>query len=570
MNYQPVWSTNFPFAPSVFGPTIGQHSTIWHLLQLHKRQNTLTQGGIQAISRKTRSGVLVVGFLLNFRELTALTKLLTTYMNSRLNQLLNIALIGILSLLYSNSFSQCDDPLNFTQQDELDQFFLDNPTCVHLGDVTITNGNGGDEITNLDAFSNVEFIESLTILDYNVNMDVSGLSNLTDLWSLSGFMLKDYSFCANITNIDYLNIEYYGFYDPNFDFYGTVDLEGFDGLQWADHINICIDIEMGAEIDIFPNLTELNTLSFDTPLSSYTQIDYFSGFHALESIELIYFDYFHFNVLEIGNSLETITTLDYNYTGTEDFVSFINVHTISDCNIISAGYNWITLPALQECSSADFQLDGWESFNFPMLHTVSNLSINFGEIYYPQGSYWDPTINIPLLTSCNNFTLDGDHLSSSNVLAPININFNSLATVSNNFKLHSTLLEDLSAFPSLVTIGNDLRIIDNPELSYCSIDVICNKLNAAPNDVTITGNSGYCAEVGDVAIACAIPTISGQVYYDINCNQTFDADDIDIPYPLIMDNASNFIGATSANGNYVIVAPPNGLLTFVPVPQPGA
>lgn len=461
-------------------------------------------------------------------------------------------------------FAQCMDPVVFYDQTSLDSFFANNPSCTSMGTVMIDNTGEFDPISNLNAMSNVTSIDSLIIFDYMNNMDLGGLNNLTTLANLTTFMVHDFSFCSNITNIIHLHIEYHEDVNSSNQ---DVDFSGFDNLQSAHSINLGFYMPSSNYINIFPSLTTLDLLNFEPFIYNQyytTAFGTLDGFHALTTIESVLIgtiNIFLCAELSIGNSLISVGQLHY-LGASFVFNSFQNTQTIYEIYILSESQQTISLPLLHNTSMATFYLLGNDQFYFPELHTAGDLSILYGgQTSLPEIPC---IIETPTLTSCNHFTLTGYTNFADNALSPLVANFNQLDSIHNSITLSTTNLTDLTLFPGLSYIGGTINIEGNPELSACSIEAICNRLNIAPNDATITGNLGDCAELADVAAGCVIPTITGQVYYDLNCNAFFDTEDIAVSHPLIMDSDMNATGSSNSNGQYTIVAIPNGVLTYQP------
>ncbi len=487
-----------------------------------------------------------------------------------MQRLLLITLLGTCFMLCQNKFiAQCTDPIEFYDQTSLNAFFADNPSCTSLGIVMIDNSGDGDPITDLNAMSNVLSIDSLIILDYMNNMDLSGLNNLTALGNLTTLMVHDFTFCSNITSINHLHIEYHE--DLNFSNM-DVDFSAFDNLQSAHLINLGFYMPNGNYFNIFPNLTTLDVLNFEPWLYNpyySTVFGTLDGFHALTSIDSAYIgtmNVFLCNELTIGNALTSMMQLHY-LGAAAIFNSFQNVQTINDFVIYSESQQVILLPQLAQTTFTELYLNGNDQLYFPQLQTVGDFSLEYGG--FSSIPDLPCVIDMPLLNACTNFLLVGYSEFNGLILPPLNYDFSQLDSVSGNFIIQSTNLEDLNTFTNLSYIGGTLSIQDNADLSICHIDAICNRLNNAPNDVTITGNTGACAELVDVAASCFIPTITGNIYYDLNCNQVYDTDDVGVAYPIISDETNAIIGSSNGVGEYTIVAPPNGLLTFAPIAPTG-
>jgi hypothetical protein len=447
--------------------------------------------------------------------------------------------------------------LCFGSQTSLDDYFAANPGLTTLTGLELYSG-GVDPITNTTALSNVTSIGTL-VLDFWTplapSVDLSGLNNLMDIDSLWAYSNYDFDFAANITNLDLLEVHNrWGEFAVNFD--------GFNNLETAGQILLNLNQPSGIVIDAFPSLHTVIQLTVGA--NSVDDIEHFGAFDGFNSITSL-------QNLTIGN-----WALTYN--------------SLSICNAVTQLDNFIVTPSLELPSGSssfcqsltsinNFNVSGgpypFTSVNAQSINNISiqgttslisfpNLpeAVNIG--LYPSSSI---QVDFPSLNSTQNLEI----YVTFNDPGVVEVTFNcpQLNAIDGNFIMSKTANSSLDFLDNVVSIGGTITLEDNPNLSACNIDAICSKLSIAPNDVTIAGNTGDCSGIAEVMATCTVPIISGSIYYDLNCNQTFDSEDQEVYYPLIINDNNAIVGTTTATGDFAIAAHPNGILTFLPQTQPG-
>lgn len=460
---------------------------------------------------------------------------------------------------------QCNQELFFTTQDEIDNYFTAHPECTSLTTVTIYNSEQlSGIITNLNAFSNIISIDSLTIFDFEDTINTTGLQNLTQLNSLLTLQVHDFSFCANITHMDVLHIESDD--DLNYNNH-SLDLSGFDNLVQATSINLGIRRTSGSYVNVFPQLTSLNQLSFESVyynLYYYNQADVINGFHALNHIEHVNIgslNSFLCEQLTICNNAQSIGKLNYAGNVT-NFQSFEQVQTIEDLYFISSINQSAELFNLHGVDNILIVCEPSSTLSLPNLQAANQIEISYG--------YWqDPTdtyiVSLPELENVTDFTLIGAE-GQLETYSVIDLDISQLDSIQSSLTIQNTNLSELSIFENVQHVGGPITIVNNSALSECHIDLICAKIAEDIDLVHIENNTGQCIDAPTVFLACNAtePYISGQVYIDINCNNQMEATDLPIAHPILLDANQNPIGNTGSTGQYIISNPTGGLLTFAP------
>jgi hypothetical protein len=97
------------------------------------------------------------------------------------------------------------------------------------------------------------------------------------------------------------------------------------------------------------------------------------------------------------------------------------------------------------------------------------------------------------VTNCNSITnFDGLNLDSDN------LNFQFIWLRENG------QLTSLNGINTDITLEDQLRIIDNPNLPFCAIQPFCEAIANPDVEVTISGNASGCASIAEVAVACQL------------------------------------------------------------------
>jgi hypothetical protein len=478
------------------------------------------------------------------------------YHNPMKPTFLAILLLSLFSLKTQIGKSQV---VSFQTQTELDDYFVANPGVTSFTTLYLSNFSDEDAILNTNALANVTSIDNLYIHDYftwDTPTDFSGLNNLINVNLLQTRNIGDFEFASNLTHIESLYI-----LADEVNPYISLNFDGFDNLQTAGEIIISFNNPTNIVIDAFPSLTSATSIDLGVDLGLnvyYYYMGSFDGFNAVTSLETFSIGGItgtaSFNSLSVGNSLTSLVVFTSElYSPMTGSASFENLLSVEQANIF--GYFPFDNTPLQTIDMLTVATAG-VSGSIISLSYVESVNDIFIE------NFSDVTVDLPMLENVTNISI-----GAYEVFEPrqINVNIPQVDIINGDFYYARTLNTSLDFLENVVLINGEVTIIDNPNLSNCSVDAICSKLNLAPNEVNIEGNTGACTELSDVAAACIIPTITGQVYYDLNCNQSFDPEDVPVTYPLINDTNNNLLGSSYENGNYTLVTPPNGQLTFAPI-----
>jgi len=130
------------------------------------------------------------------------------------------------------------------------------------------------------------------------------------------------------------------------------------------------------------------------------------------------------------------------------------------------------------------------------------------------------------LSGLDNLTTIGEFLHITDNDGLVNLNgLGSLTSISWNLRVgYNDNLLSLSGL-NLISIGDDLRIDNNPMLSVCSVPPICSFLENG-GIAAIYFNASGCNNLTEVSDACtAIPQVQINAFYDANQNKIQDTDE---------------------------------------------
>ena len=384
----------------------------------------------------------------------------------------------------------------------------DNPSLVSLTHLVPQNGLGRDlviennaSLNDVQALSTLNLVpRGLTIKNNDALTNVVGTENINKVRSL------------NITENNLLT-----------------DLSGFQSLD-------TIETNLGlygngtlADLSGFSSLTSVQTISLGTPsIGNSSGVQSLDGLQGLTSLPFL--NVFNSNSLSSLQGLENVT----------------NMHTLTLWGVRPLA----NLHGLESLDSINF-LNITFCYDLQSLEGLNNLEI----------------VTDVFLLAANDELTNLDGLTNLKKTGTLQININdaltSLDGIGNLEKIDSTFrmhrndnLVDISAIQNtnIETLGL-LRISDNPLLSVCSYDNICNYLTSGGNN-SIYGNNAGCAnqiEVFDVCISSQNNTrLQGNVWADVDLDCSVDADEAGIPKVLLYlqgDNYEYFFPADSA-GNY--------------------
>jgi uncharacterized repeat protein (TIGR01451 family) len=408
----------------------------------------------------------------------------------------------------------CPTNIEFFDQTDVDVFLMNYPDCsVITGNVTVWDG-----AINLNALNGITEIQGDLDLQYNSTLqDLSGLSNLTTVGGTLRLPSAPITGMSSLTNVsrwvilwDHVAsaadletlsnqitspIDYLEFDDSNDAFTGT-----FAGFENVPSITNLFFYNTSANYEGFTNLSSINNLSVEQFISAPIGLPAFPSLTEVGECHLF----------GVDNSGEPLSM------GTGPDCQFGNVY-ITDC-LFTDFTNWSQVAhigGLNIQSGIILSLNGLENLDWMsqfILESVEGLQ-NLAGL---EGLTLIVQLNIGWCYDVQN--LDG----IGNV------------TYIDNFYLHGNdHLIDISALNPIIQIIY-LEISSNPSLSNCSVEAICNNLDVAAS--VINNNAGDCVDLITVVTHCTGYSLTGNAFYDLNCNGTQEETEINASNLLLLDD----------------------------------
>ncbi|MFH1121966.1 MAG: T9SS type A sorting domain-containing protein [Bacteroidota bacterium] len=439
----------------------------------------------------------------------------------------------ILGVVFSHSlaFSQACLPegITFTTQEQIDNFQTNYPGCTEIeGDVTIngediTNLNGLNVLTSIGGYFVIGIytwpsgggnpnLASLTGLDNLISiggyLSISGnnaltsLTGLDDLCYIGGLIVTGNNSLLDLTGIDNLtltggsvriggnpvltnlsalinlnyipgNLELGTWYASGI--HGNPSLTNLEGLDNLDSI--------GGSFDIFLNISlqDITALENLIKIGSDLRMGYWGGNPSLTSLAGME------NLVSIGGSMEVRSNDSLiNFEGMESLESIGGSLRLGRANDGSTSYggnlSLINLTGLNNLNSIGGNLEIYFNPSLTSLTGLENLSTIGGDLMIG-GHLWQAGGNETLvsLAALENLSCIG---------GKIGISFND--------KLPSLSGLDNIAPGSI----SDLWILENPLLTFCEIQSICDYLVNPNGEVYIWSNAPGCNSPEEVEAAC--------------------------------------------------------------------
>ena len=397
----------------------------------------------------------------------------------------------LLFLLVVKGYGQCppEDELSFSNQAEVDNFLINYPNCTSFsGDIFVENS--WNNINNFNGFQNLESISGYFYI--NNNLAITNLNGLENLNSVGGRLwIKDNPNLINLNGLENLNL-----IGEDFVISTNENLESISSLESFDSIGGYLRIEHNT------NLLSLSGLENISVIGDYLNIQYNDSLRNLIGLENIttlggYLFLHNNNNLEIINSLSNLNSIGGNLTVlSNDILQSLsgleNINEIGEHLVINSNDSLQNLIGLENIMTIGTYLWIHNNDNLLNLHGLESLT--------SIGSY---------LRIVNNNILQS--LSGLENLVSIEEKLQ----IENNDNLQS-----LSGLESLNSIGSgDSEILDNDDLTYCSIFAICNDLIAGTETITIDDNAQGCIDNDDVIAQCdALGEINTFFFFDLNEN----------------------------------------------------
>ncbi len=427
---------------------------------------------------------------------------------------------------------------------------------IYVGDITLITQ---EEVDNFSTnYPGITYIEgTLFVSPYSAQedifidpiLDLSGLSQLNGAKDIRieqgmGFTGWIPTFAENV--YIYSNIDASG---------GELNLDQFTS-EFTALNNLYLSFESIENADLgatlFENLTSVDSLTIQWLGAAVT-------FPNLQSIN--YFHYWNFNVVNLYmpsvTSLNTLISENFNYDALISTPYFPNLNHIErfviSGSLVMDGF--IGLSSLTSIGTFDSRHnDGMHSLSgLTNIQTADNIYI---WAYFGVNGEPAPLIGLESLESVGNLSIEQSSFSGD------------FSSLSNLQEVDSLRIHGVYEVPSLaglenLTINNYLELRES-SFSICNVPSVCNFLSThGPQDYFIdVNNPTGCSTAEEILASCspAEVDIFGSVYFDSNCNGTFDSNEFTISPTYIQPvaGADLFLGLESFSLN----APPETALTI--------
>ncbi len=386
----------------------------------------------------------------------------------------------------------CPNNLTFTSQQEIDDFSANFPSCVHImGNLTVQEANIGN-ITDLSGLAQIQSVEGVLRIEHNnALVNLNGLDNISSVGSLLigvNPSLTSIAQLSGITTLDNLT------------------------LAWNEKL-----------MD-FTGLNNIATAYGDVQIH-YTAVESLSGLSSLSSVGGLFIILGNSNLTNL-NGLQNLTSI-----GERLFIvnnaSLVNLNGLD--NLVTVAGNFTV-----RVNSSLSSLSGLENLT------------SIGGFFYVGGN--------PLLTNLiglNGLNSVGDYFRVDDAAL---VNFNGLEAlqeIGTDVSVFNTDIVNFTGLEGLSTIGGNLyidsnnnlvslngiqnidptsiqyiTIINNNNLSECSILSICEYFGLSGMFANVYGNATGCNTIPEIEDACGqgCPT-------DITLSSQQQIDDFATDYP---------------------------------------
>jgi hypothetical protein len=354
--------------------------------------------------------------------------------------------LAILSKLTTFSQGCLPEGITFTTQEQIDSFQVNYPGCTEIeGSVTInsynpdiTNLNGMSVITSIGGTLEIQSLSALENLNGLASLQHVGV-NLSILWNA---LLTDLSGLEMLSSVG-----------------GVITVSNNPALTSLNGIGSLSQVD-AVEINGNNVLTNLDALNLLDHIPGNITINANAMLSDITGLE---------NITSIGTALSIL-----NSPGLTNLHGLESLDSIGGALFISVNQNLVSLSALDSLSSLGGSITIYSN---PSLEELMNLnvdSINWGVLITENNAL------VSLLGFENLHSIDGqlgilDNLSLTDITALENIGSTSI---------------------------NNLFIINNPFLSECDVQSICEYLAAPGGTIEIHDNTPGCNSPEEVQEHC--------------------------------------------------------------------
>ncbi len=380
------------------------------------------------------------------------------------------------------------DGIAFNTQQQIDNFQEDHPGCTAIeGDVFIQ----GDDITNLDGLQVVDWIDgSLTVRG---NPKLQSLLGLQNLVHIGGQLNLEYNpLLPSLAGLH--NLVCTGGSLTIAGCHGLHDLQGLNSLSGAcGDLNILFNMNLGN----LGGLTSFGCVAGHVMICGNPVLTSLAGIAALN-----------------GATIEELTVA-YN-----PMLSSCEVAGICCCLQAPGGpvnihHNGPGCDSPAEVAMAGgFTLSCLPYGNYYLNDqlSVDRFSLNYPETQHLKGSL---QVRGPDITGLQGLAgiddIEDDLVIDGNPLLTSLDGLEGLTSVGGNLVIGGPLegggggnlsLASITSLLYLVSIGGDLVIANNPALSACAIDIVCDFVNFPAGNLEVWNNGPGCSSQAELIAAC--------------------------------------------------------------------
>ncbi len=397
---------------------------------------------------------------------------------------------------------------DFTTQQEIDDFLIQNPNCKKaLASIRIF----GNDIINIDGLINIDSIAgNLQMFDLPNLQNLNGFSNLKKVDGMIEISNLQLSNFEGLEKLEYAE-------GLEFSFNSNLDFTGFSGLQKVGNQGLTIrDNTDATSNNGFDNLETIEGILNYATNPSFENMD---GFPALKVVE---------GEITFNENLTTISGLNAleRYSGSlafflgelSDISGFQNLRSVSgDIYLSVSSVNGFVATGFNNLDSIgnDFRLDNFSSgiLDLSGFNNVKYIGRNFGlenNLFFDQQGPF---------TGFNQLQTIGNEFYMGNCSYITDLsNFQSLRRIKRIKIEGNSELMNLDAFADLNFQNIEyLQIEFNVDLEVCANDAICNYLSNGGFSL-ISNNSDGCLDKVDVESNCNVSRgkIRFGTFYDVN------------------------------------------------------
>jgi uncharacterized repeat protein (TIGR01451 family) len=447
-----------------------------------------------------------------------------------------LSFLVFIGLAFSSFSQTCTGNFTLETQAAVDQFIIDNPTCTTIdGDLHIMCYGQIFDLSPLlgitEITGNLQFSDG----EFNQIDDFSGLANLTTVGgnlfisenSTQNFKLTGLN---NLTSIGG-HLRILSDHIPS--------LEPLDNLSQVGTITLSGDNAAPVWHNVFPGLTSIdgsiNLGSWGLPLDTLSgfnnltyiggninldgDVNHLSGFHNLQTIVG--------DIYASGISLGSI----------EGFENLQSVHAIDLYLTSYPGPSLPHFPLLSDLYRIYLLGNFTRTPDFNSLTEINTVNIASGA---------DTVGFVALQYVVENFWIFPNGTPTNLVLA------DELTFIGGDFSFINSTLSDLNFMSQITEIGGTVNIEAHPNLTYCEVQAVCDKITTNPEMVFINSNNTNCDEPEDFLLFCQDNYASGIAYADYNCNGQQDPGEESISNFVVLDQNNTPVGQLLSNGHYVV------------------